>query len=84
MTDCTHTMPKATSYVVPALNWSKWLRAGVALLSADLVKVTDWLANRREIAKQRRELAGLSDRMLKDIGVSRVQAAEEYHKPFWQ
>ncbi|MGE0232105.1 MAG: DUF1127 domain-containing protein [Flavobacteriaceae bacterium] len=32
----------------------------------------------------RRELMGLSDEMLKDIGLSRGQAFEEASKPFWR
>ena len=34
--------------------------------------------------KQRRELYALSDAVLKDIGVSRVDALREAEKPFWQ
>jgi len=26
---------------------------------------------------------GLSDGMLKDIGITRAQASDEYNKPFW-
>jgi len=33
--------------------------------------------------KERRELAGLSDARLKDIGVSRVDAAREAARPAW-
>jgi uncharacterized protein YjiS (DUF1127 family) len=35
------------------------------------------------LAKQRRELARLSDHMLKDIGLSRVDALREARRPFW-
>ena len=33
---------------------------------------------------QRRRLAALEDRMLKDIGISRADAARESRKWFWQ
>lgn len=33
---------------------------------------------------QRRQLAGMSDRLLKDIGVSNADAAREAAKPFWR
>jgi uncharacterized protein YjiS (DUF1127 family) len=33
---------------------------------------------------QRRQLAGMSDRLLKDIGVSNADAARETAKPFWR
>jgi uncharacterized protein YjiS (DUF1127 family) len=36
-----------------------------------------------ERARQRRELLGLNDRELHDIGFSRADAAREGEKPFW-
>ena len=35
-------------------------------------------------ARQRRQLADLSDRQLADIGISRAEACAEAGKPFWQ
>jgi len=35
-------------------------------------------------ARQRYQLAELDDAALKDLGLSRVDAAREYRKPFWQ
>lgn len=35
-------------------------------------------------ARTRRQLLTLGDRMLADIGVSRVDASREAAKPFWQ
>ena len=37
-----------------------------------------------ERARQRRCLAGLSDRSLKDIGISRCDVLHEARKPFWR
>ena len=34
--------------------------------------------------ESRRELAGLCDRALRDIGVTRVDAMREAEKPFWR
>jgi uncharacterized protein YjiS (DUF1127 family) len=36
-----------------------------------------------ERAQQRRCLAGLSDRSLQDIGITRCDALHEARKPFW-
>lgn len=38
----------------------------------------------RQRARQRRELAGLSDLMLHDIGISRGDAEFLASKPFWK
>lgn len=35
-------------------------------------------------SRQRHVLAGLEDRMLRDIGITRVDAARECEKPFWR
>jgi uncharacterized protein YjiS (DUF1127 family) len=37
----------------------------------------------RELARQRRALLTLDDRMLKDIGITRVDAEYEAGRPFW-
>nr|WP_319250103.1 DUF1127 domain-containing protein [uncultured Celeribacter sp.] len=37
----------------------------------------------REIARQRRALANLSDEQLKDIGLSRADVEREAERPFW-
>ena len=42
--------------------------------------VREW----RRRARRRQELARLDDRMLRDIGVTRVDAWQEINKPFWR
>ena len=44
-----------------------------------------WRTLRRwnELARQRRQLASLSDGMLKDIGRSRADIEQEANRPFW-
>nr|WP_227506797.1 DUF1127 domain-containing protein [Marinobacter subterrani] len=42
-------------------------------------KISRWHMNWRT----RRQLACLSDFMLKDIGISRIDAEQEARKPFW-
>ena len=39
-----------------------------------------WLAR----VQQRRMLARLDDRLLRDVGISRAQAEAEARKPFWR
>lgn len=45
-----------------------------------LARLDAWVDRRR----QRRALLGLSDELLKDIGVSRADAWREASKPFWR
>lgn len=44
------------------------------------VAVVRW----RERARERHILAGLTDRELRDIGVTRVEVWREVSKPFWR
>lgn len=41
--------------------------------------IETWL----DLARERRTLAALDDRMLKDIGLNRAAAAQEARRPFW-
>jgi uncharacterized protein YjiS (DUF1127 family) len=49
-----------------------------------LANVLNRLAEWQERAEQRMHLAAMDDRMLKDIGVSAVDATRESSKPFWK
>ena len=49
-----------------------------------LAGILNRLAEWQERHEQRAHLAGMDDRMLKDIGVSSVDAAREADKPFWK
>lgn len=50
-----------------------------SLLRTILAAVDTWIERHR----QRNALLGLNDAMLKDIGISRADAAREGGKPFW-
>lgn len=49
-------------------------------LAAAFLLMKGWI----ERARQRRALAELDDQMLRDIGVTRVEAVRECDKPFWR
>lgn len=49
-------------------------------LSTIIKAVRRWLGRHH----QRRALGLLDDRLLKDIGLSRIDVAHEMEKPFWQ
>jgi len=54
--------------------------ASLATVAAQLLnRAILWL----EVRRQRRQLQGLSDAMLRDIGLSRADAERESTRPFW-
>lgn len=67
---------------------TKYRRAAAAeafaRLSVLIIRAGDLLADSYLRAMQRRRLMELSDRGLRDIGVSRADAWAEYRKPFWR
>ena len=58
-------------------------RARNAAIEA-LIALFDRLADWQQLARQRRELRQLSERELKDIGLSRADVEREAAKPFWR
>ena len=52
----------------------------VAIFGAAIERVLVW----QERAAQRHHLAELDDRMLRDIGITRVDVMREYNKAPWQ
>ncbi len=52
---------------------------GAGLLLRAWRRVRRW----NELSRPRRQLAGLSDAMLKDIGRSRADIESEARRPFW-
>ena len=55
-------------------------RAHVGTLVGLAARLADWLRNRA----QRRELLGLDDRTLADLGLRRGDVERELVRPFWQ
>ena len=51
-----------------------------AVFAVALERVLEW----NERAAQRRHLVGLDDRMLRDIGMTRLDVIREYQKAPWQ
>ena len=59
-------------------------RSGPRSLFFGLEFATDLFLTWLDRHNQRRQLARLDPRMLKDIGVSRTDAVQEARKPFWK
>jgi uncharacterized protein YjiS (DUF1127 family) len=80
--DCTHIMSpreRSSLALLPALAWFAVRRFGDGAGRVAEVALT-WL----ERSRQRRQLGQLSDYMLRDIGLTRIDAWAEAKKPFWQ
>jgi uncharacterized protein YjiS (DUF1127 family) len=65
---------------LPPQTCSTWRPARTHRRLAAFSLLATWI----ERARQRRALATLDDRMLRDIGVTRVEAARECERPFWR
>lgn len=52
--------------------------------TARLTRTFGWLREAYQVSRQRRALLALDAAMLKDLGLSRVDALQEGHKPFWR
>ena len=75
------TLPLRSSYATLAT-----LRAasGAAGWSALARQAVELLMTWHERARQRRQLQGLSDSMLRDLGLGRADVEAEAAKPFWR
>ena len=52
-------------------------------LSRAAISVADAVYGWQERARQRHMLAGLDDRLLRDMGITRADVSQESDKPFW-
>jgi uncharacterized protein YjiS (DUF1127 family) len=64
--------------------WSTWRpsarREPIRPFAAAWILIALWI----ERSRQRRVLAGLTDHELRDVGITRYDAARECNKPFWR
>jgi uncharacterized protein YjiS (DUF1127 family) len=67
---------------LPPQTYGAWrpARAPLHPLAAAWRIIARWI----ERARQRNALARLDDAMLRDIGITRSEAAREWEKPFWR
>ena len=63
--------------------WGLFLRPRISVLPA-LRRFSAMIGEWRRRARSRRELLALDDHMLKDIGITRVDAQYEAAKSFWR
>ncbi len=64
---------------VPSFSFSR----AVALLAGTVVVGMEKVMTRAELARSRRQLAQLDERLLRDIGLDRATARFEAGKGFW-
>jgi uncharacterized protein YjiS (DUF1127 family) len=53
-------------------------------LASRLREARQWAVTLYQRARQRRALASLDERLLRDVGITPEQARSEANKPFWQ
>ena len=67
-----------------AVDPGAWARRGVSACLRALERAFDRLLTWQERARQRHQLASLSDHLLRDIGLSRADIMAETTKRFWE
>jgi uncharacterized protein YjiS (DUF1127 family) len=70
--------------MLPPQRYSTWAPTRPAPSNRRPSALFSLLATWIERARQRDALAGLDDQMLRDIGITRVEAVRECEKPFWR
>ena len=76
------TLSSVREFARPATSSFTFGRA-VALLAGVVAVGFDTIMTRAELAKSRRQLAELDDRLLRDIGLDRATARFEANKNYW-
>lgn len=69
--------------ISPAATSSFSFGSALASLAGKVAVGFDTVMNRAELARSRRQLAHLDERMLRDIGLDRATARFEATKGFW-
>ena len=82
--DCIDTISMPVADSGKSISWKSWIKAGYALLVADMARIAETLGKWQYRATWRIRLADLDDRLLKDIGITRAEADREIAKPFWR
>lgn len=67
-----------------SLRWFGFAASAVLVLRGWSSSIVRRIARWHRLAYERRLLASLDDRMLRDIGVTRLDAEAESSKPFWR
>jgi uncharacterized protein YjiS (DUF1127 family) len=66
------------------INPSTGSASGADVIEVTLANMLATLRRWRQRSAQRRRLAGLSERLLDDMGIAEAQRYEEISKPFWR
>ncbi|ANC91398.1 DUF1127 domain-containing protein [Azospirillum humicireducens] len=78
-------MAKATQSFLSSTDLTRRISAGDGKGAGHwMIALFDRFATWSERRRQRRTLQSMPDHLLSDIGISRVDAEQEAHKPFWQ
>jgi len=73
-------MPTLDLYLPPRTHSAWRAKRHIHPVAAAWMLISSWV----ERSRQRQALAALDDHSLRDIGITRVDAARECEKPFWK
>src|SRR3954468_6616301 len=73
-------MPTFDLYLPPKAYSASHPKQPIHPIAAAVVLMARWI----EGARQREALASLTDHELRDVGITRVEAAREAERPFWK
>ena len=82
--DCIDTISMPVADSGKSYGWKSWFEAGVILLLSDMAGVVETLELWQRRYSRRLRLSDYDERMLRDIGITRVDALRETRKPFWR
>lgn len=68
----------------PAIHTPALSAPGLPELRLVLARLAAWTLRAAELRRQRRALGELDAHLLRDIGVSPIDARREVERPFWQ
>ena len=81
---CIDTIGVTERHFGASVTWGKWLKAGARMLADDFRTLLNVPVIWQCRVRDRNHLRFMTDRMLKDVGLCRVDVMAECGKPFWR
>ncbi|MHA1597970.1 MAG: DUF1127 domain-containing protein [Alphaproteobacteria bacterium] len=82
--DCIETSGAEDRLYRASITWNAWFKAGIRLFLVDCRRLGDLLVMWQRRSAGRQKLENMDARLLKDMGIGRIDADREAAKPFWR